>query len=1448
MDSHYRTRALGFDRPILSLGVSSGLLALMAVLVLCLPAAQASVTTGSCDPWTWKGEIIDGSGTPIPVIGFAASSDTDSTDSLISIYLDFSGKGFSTDDLADLSTDSSTSGVGVWRDDGTDDDLPDASDTPLKMESCSWKGDQAQITFADGSEFVPTKVSGSYQWGIVIMTSGTVSDGDQIDIALAAGNIAFSDGTTMPGSDLATDTITVDTDAPGSWTGISPSGWYTASQTPTVPISVRDATSGLSVGSAYYQYSTDGGKSWSKWTAASVSGSDGTTAAETITATKVPFNQDSGSLNLIQFEISDMVGYTGTSTAYTIQIDTNAPGNWANINPSGWTSASQTPDVTISVQDATSGLSVGSAYYQYSTDGGKSWSKWASASVSGKDGSTAAETVTATKVPFNQDSASMNLIQFKINDLAGSTGTSKSYTIQIDTNAPGNWANINPSGWTFASQTPDVTISAQDATSGLSVGSAYYQYSTDGGKSWSKWASASVSGKDGSTAAETVTATKVPFNQDSGTQNQIIFEISDLAGSMGTSKPYTIQIDTVMPGGWANAGPSGWHTSSQAPTVTVSVQDVTSGLKAGSAQYCYSTDGGATWSLWAPATVSGVDGSTGVETITATNVPFDQDSATLNKIMFKIADIALNYGTSPEYTMKVDNTPPGSWTETTPAGWFNASKTPTVTIKVRDLTAGLDVSDGEYRYSTDGGTTWSAWLAATATGADGTTSIEMLTATGVPFNLDSGTLNKIEFRMDDMAGVTGTSPAYTIMIDTASPAGWAGLAPAGWVTATKTPTVTVTVKDDTSGLSVASVQYQYSKDGGASWSDWAAAAVSGTDGTTDVQTVTAANVPFGADSSAGNKIRFRISDTAGNAGTSADYVIKVDTTAPGSWASMTPAGWHNLSKTPTVTVNALDLTAGLGVDTASYQFSTDGGISWSDWAPATVTGIDGANDAQTVTAADVQFNGDSGTLNMIRFRVSDTAGNAGTSEDYIVKIDTVAPAGWTNMAPSGWFNQSRTPTVTVMGSDAMSGLKVSNAQYQFTTDIGATWSDWIEAPMTGTDGTTGAQTLTASGVPFNQDSATLNKIRFRMTDLAGNTGVSNDYTILIDLAAPAGWTAISPSTWFNQSTTPSVTVQVSDLLSGLNVTGAFYQYSTDGGTTWSGWMAATVTGTAGTNAVQTITAANVPFNRDSADQNKIRFRIADLAGNLGTSADYTIKLDMTPPSSSMTAPGAYSKTRRLSLAFTAADNVSGLAKLELWYSLNGGAFQLQPGNITASPVTFEAASDGAYSFYLRGTDVAGNYEAAPATPDANTTVKTTVPEPVVKITEGGDTTETSAHVTGTVEPGSTVLVNGKPVAVDAQGKYSATVPLSEGQNKITVTVTDPAGNTRTVEKTVNRNAAFPMMPVLLIVVIVVVVVAAAGGAMAMRGKGRKGGSTETPATPKNEKEPEEATPVTEEEN
>lgn len=154
-----------------------------------------------------------------------------------------------------------------------------------------------------------------------------------------------------------------------------------------------------------------------------------------------------------------------------------------------------------------------------------------------------------------------------------------------------------------------------------------------------------------------------------------------------------------------------------------------------------------------------------------------------------------------------------------------------------------------------------------------------------------------------------------------------------------------------------------------------------------------------------------------------------------------------------------------------------------------------------------------------------------------------------------------------------------------------------------------------------------------------------------DPLPPGNWANFSPSGWSNSQALDS-TVQVEDTVSGLEVGTAEYAFSTDGGSTWSSWEAASCTGTSGTTSPQTITAPDVPYGQDSgaAGQNRIKFRISDREGQLGESGAYSVKIDSVPPqnpsslSSYTHTPSTWSTTTQIAAQWSGASDVSsGLA-------------------------------------------------------------------------------------------------------------------------------------------------------------------------------------------------------------
>lgn len=206
--------------------------------------------------------------------------------------------------------------------------------------------------------------------------------------------------------------------------------------------------------------------------------------------------------------------------------------------------------------------------------------------------------------------------------------------------------------------------------------------------------------------------------------------------------------------------------------------------------------------------------------------------------------------------------------------------------------------------------------------------------------LTSGT-RWVEFRGVDRAGNVSAWSAQAaggveVRIDTAAPT----LAPSGGSEAWTSGPVTVVsgASDPVSG--VASVEYETSTDGGASWS----------------APVPGGSVVVSADGS--TLVRFQATDVAGNVSgwsvPDAAATADIDTVAP----VLAPSGGStNWSTSPvTIAANASDATS--GVASVQYETSTNSGATWS--SPQ-------AGDSVQVTSPGVT---------QVRFEAADQAGNA----------------------------------------------------------------------------------------------------------------------------------------------------------------------------------------------------------------------------------------------------------------------------------------------------------------------------------------------------------------------------------------------------------------------------------------------------------------------------------------
>ncbi len=180
----------------------------------------------------------------------------------------------------------------------------------------------------------------------------------------------------------------------------------------------------------------------------------------------------------------------------------------------------------------------------------------------------------------------------------------------------------------------------------------------------------------------------------------------DVVGAVSSGTP-GVRVWTAVeppPGGWTDFQPATnppyvWERSRQV-TCTVQVGDVGSGLDVSSATYRFSRNGGATWiGDWLTATVSGVDGTTVPQVVTATNVLFNQDSETLNAIQFRIADLSGLTGDSPIYYVAIDGTPPANPSDLTSPDHTPGEWSDDASIRITWTDEGYDATSGVWGYS-----------------------------------------------------------------------------------------------------------------------------------------------------------------------------------------------------------------------------------------------------------------------------------------------------------------------------------------------------------------------------------------------------------------------------------------------------------------------------------------------------------------------------------------------------------------------------------------------------------------------------------------------------------------------------------------------------------------------------------------------------------------------------
>jgi hypothetical protein len=944
---------------------------------------------------------------------------------------------------------------------------------------------------------------------------------------------------------------------------------------------------------------------------------------------------------------------------------------WNVFTPTGWVTQSLVT-AAVSVTD-TDGLQDTTGQYRYSTDGGENWFSWGQMNLTVVGALITTKRMTVTSL-FLPDSASQNLIMFRMLDGGAMTETSPAYAVQVDSTVPSSV--VTTSGW-FKTLTA-IAGTASDAASGVARVDILIRRSSDdqyyNGSGWQVaplWllAAGTINWTYPFVPSETVTYTISSRATDNAGLVQSAF------GTGTVSYDNAAPTSTVLTNGF-------YRTATWTGVITGTASDIGSGVQKVEITLRRINDGlywnGSAWqgsAAWLLATGT-----------TAWSYPFAPTAGMTYEVRSRATDNVDNQQATPATgTFMLDIGLPTSAVAT--SGYYGTlTWTGNITGTASDAESDIARVEISIRRDSDNwyynGSWWQAaplWLL-----VNGTTNWHY------PFAPGHGRTYTIQSRAEDMAG--NQQIAYgtgTIIYDSGIPMSsitTSGLlGKAGWAGA-----VAGLASDDFSGVDRVHITLLRVSDGkyfdGADWigtATWLLA--SGTNAWTYAFTPTQ-GITY--------TVQSRATDRAGNVqsvfGTAS---FSYDGTDPTSAVGV--SGYYgSVTWTGAITGTASDLESGLQSVVLSIERISDhqfwNGVGWQAlevWLVATGT-----------TNWSYAFAPASGQSYRARAKATDKAGNEqAIPSQSTFSYDATTPVS--SITTSGFYRFETWPgRVEGTASDEASGLVRVDLTLQRWVDNyyynGATWQPtehWLAA--------SGTETWLYAFVPTDGMTYTA---RSRAVDEAGNFQTVHASAVFsYDLQPPDSQVGTqgyySAVTW-----TGNITGTATDTASGVLGVAITVQRSSDD-RYWNGsaWQIAQTWITA-TGTVEWA----YPFSPTSDITYTVRSRAVDQAGNTEISYGSGIfALDLQEPDSLVGTDGFYrAATWTGSITGTASGGVSGVSLVEITLQrstdnqyFNGATWQAAAQWLAATGTVswtypFSPTESVTYTVQSRALSVSGNQE------------------------------------------------------------------------------------------------------------------------------------------------------------